>query len=54
MGGTWPGRWALGAGGAVEVGENPVDTLARELAEEWSLVPDRLTVEALIRSRPGR
>ena len=29
---TWAGRWALGAGGAVEVGEDPVETLARELA----------------------
>jgi 8-oxo-dGTP diphosphatase len=25
---SWPGRWALGAGGAVDVGESPVDTLA--------------------------
>ena len=29
---TWPGRWALGAGGAVEVGENPADTLAPRAA----------------------
>ncbi|HEX5909538.1 MAG TPA: NUDIX hydrolase [Thermoleophilaceae bacterium] len=50
---SWPGRWALGAGGSVEVGENPVDTLPRELHEEWSLVPDRLTVEALIRIPSG-
>ncbi len=50
---SWPGRWALGAGGAVEVGENPVETLPRELHEEWSLVPDRLTVEALIRIPSG-
>jgi hypothetical protein len=28
---SWAGRWALGAGGAVEVGENPGDTLGREL-----------------------
>ena len=40
---TWAGRWALGAGGAVEVGEDPVETLARELEEEWSVVPERLT-----------
>jgi 8-oxo-dGTP diphosphatase len=46
---TWAGRWALGAAGSVEVGENPVDTLSRELAEEWSTAPARLTVEALIR-----
>jgi 8-oxo-dGTP pyrophosphatase MutT (NUDIX family) len=46
---TWAQRWALGAAGSVEVDENPADTLARELAEEWSVTPERLTVEALIR-----
>jgi len=46
---TWPGRWALGAGGAVDLGESPAGTLIRELEEEWSLTPARLTVEALIR-----
>jgi ADP-ribose pyrophosphatase YjhB (NUDIX family) len=45
---TWAGRWALGAGGAVEVGEDPVVALARELEEEWSVVPDRMRVEALV------
>ena len=45
---SWAGRWALGAGGAVEVGENPVETLARELGEEWSVAPERLSVEALV------
>jgi 8-oxo-dGTP pyrophosphatase MutT (NUDIX family) len=45
---SWAGRWALGAGGAVEVGENPVQTLARELEEEWSVTPERLAVEALV------
>lgn len=50
---SWAGRWALGAGGAVEVGEDPVGTLARELAEEWSVVPERLTVEALVRNPRG-
>jgi 8-oxo-dGTP diphosphatase len=45
---TWAGRWALGAGGAVEVGEDPVVALARELEEEWSVVPERLAVEALV------
>jgi 8-oxo-dGTP diphosphatase len=45
---TWAGRWALGAGGAVDLGESPTDTLARELREEWKLEPDRLTVEALV------
>jgi ADP-ribose pyrophosphatase YjhB (NUDIX family) len=50
---TWAGRWALGAGGAVEVGENPTDTLARELDEEWSVAPQRLSVEALVRIPSG-
>jgi ADP-ribose pyrophosphatase YjhB (NUDIX family) len=45
---SWAGRWALGAGGAVEVDENPADTLARELAEEWSVEAERLRVEALV------
>jgi 8-oxo-dGTP diphosphatase len=45
---TWAGRWALGAGGAVEVGENPVETLTRELEEEWGLVPERAQTEALV------
>jgi 8-oxo-dGTP pyrophosphatase MutT (NUDIX family) len=45
---TWAGRWALGAGGSVEVGEDPVETLARELLEEWSVEPERLAVEALV------
>jgi 8-oxo-dGTP diphosphatase len=45
---TWAGRWALGAGGAVEVGEDPVQALARELEEEWSVVPETQTVEALV------
>jgi ADP-ribose pyrophosphatase YjhB (NUDIX family) len=45
---TWAGRWALGAGGAVEVGEDPTETLTRELAEEWSVQPEREQVEALV------
>ncbi|HEY1276818.1 MAG TPA: NUDIX hydrolase [Thermoleophilaceae bacterium] len=45
---SWAGRWALGAGGAVEVGESPADTLTRELEEEWRLVPHALRVEALL------
>jgi 8-oxo-dGTP diphosphatase len=44
---TWSGRWALGAGGAVDAGENPANTLGRELREEWSVSAERLTVEAL-------
>jgi len=50
---TWAGRWALGAGGAVEVGEDPTDTLGRELDEEWSVAPKRLSVEALVRIPSG-
>jgi ADP-ribose pyrophosphatase YjhB (NUDIX family) len=46
---TWAGRWTLGAGGSVEVDEHPTGTLRRELREEWSVVPERLSVEALLR-----
>jgi ADP-ribose pyrophosphatase YjhB (NUDIX family) len=45
---TWASRWALGAGGAVDLGESPADTLARELQEEWQLEPERLSVEVLL------
>jgi 8-oxo-dGTP diphosphatase len=45
---TWAGRWALGAGGSVELGEDPVEALTRELEEEWSVRPDRFSVEALV------
>ena len=45
---SWPGRWALGAGGAVDLGESPFDTLVRELDEEWSVVPERVQGEALV------
>jgi 8-oxo-dGTP diphosphatase len=45
---TWANKWALGAGGGVEVGESPADTLTRELDEEWQLTPARLSVEALV------
>src|SRR6185436_2300300 len=52
--GRWlAGRWALGAGGSVEVNEDPVTTLSRELEEEWSVAPARLTVEALVRLPSG-
>ncbi len=50
---TWAGRWALGAGGAVEVGENPAHTLTRELEEEWRVRPEHLSVEALVRAPSG-
>jgi 8-oxo-dGTP diphosphatase len=45
---SWAGVWALGAGGAVDPQENPFDTLTRELREEWSVAPERVTGEALI------
>ncbi len=45
---SWAGYWALGAGGAVDPFESPIDTLVRELAEEWSVTPERITGEALI------
>ncbi len=45
---TWAERWALGAGGSVEVDENPAETMGRELREEWSVDPERLRVEALL------
>src|SRR6202023_3120928 len=46
---SWAGRWALGAGGAVDLGENPADTLVRELQEEWAVSPERVRGEALLR-----
>lgn len=45
---SWAGRWALGAGGAVDAHENPADTLVRELREEWSVEPERVRGEALV------
>ena len=50
---TWAERWALGAAGSVEVGENPAHTLARELSEEWAVAPERLSVEALVKLPNG-
>jgi 8-oxo-dGTP diphosphatase len=50
---SWAGRWALGAGGSVEVDENPADSLARELREEWSVDPERIRVEALVLLESG-
>jgi 8-oxo-dGTP pyrophosphatase MutT (NUDIX family) len=46
---SWAGRWALGAGGAVDLGESPAETLVRELEEEWSVKPERVRGEALLR-----
>jgi 8-oxo-dGTP pyrophosphatase MutT (NUDIX family) len=45
---SWAGRWALGAGGAVDLGESPAETLVRELKEEWSVTPERVRGEALL------
>lgn len=50
---SWAGRWALGAGGAVDPGESPADTLTRELEEEWSVTPERVWGEALLRLPQG-
>jgi len=50
---TWTGRWTLGAAGAVEVGEQPVDAMVRELEEEWSVAPAQLSVEALAETPNG-
>jgi ADP-ribose pyrophosphatase YjhB (NUDIX family) len=50
---SWPGRWALGAGGAVDLGESPSETLVRELREEWSVAPERCVGEALVRLPHG-
>ena len=50
---SWPGRWALGAGGAVDMGESPAQTLVREVEEEWSVVPERAVGEALVRLPHG-
>jgi 8-oxo-dGTP diphosphatase len=50
---SWAGRWALGAGGAVDLGENPADTLVRELREEWGVSPERVRGEALLRLPHG-
>ena len=46
---SWAGRWALGAGGAVDLGESPAETLLREVDEEWSVTPERARAEALVR-----
>lgn len=46
---SWAGRWALGAGGSVDLGESPTDTLVRELREEWAVSPERVRGEALVR-----
>ncbi len=45
---SWPGRWALGAGGSVELEEHPVRAMAREVQEEWSVEAGELTIEALV------
>ncbi|CAB4875706.1 unannotated protein [freshwater metagenome] len=45
---SWPGRWALGAGGAVDMDESPFETLARELAEEWQVEAAEMRGEALL------
>lgn len=50
---SWAGVWALGAGGAVDAGEDAALALGRELQEEWGVVPVRQTVEALLATPTG-
>lgn len=50
---SWAGHWALGAGGAVDLGENPAETLLRELREEWSVSPAYARGEALVKLAHG-
>jgi 8-oxo-dGTP diphosphatase len=50
---SWPGRWSLGAGGSVDLGESPAETLGRELQEEWGVTHERLACEALLLT-PGQ
>jgi 8-oxo-dGTP diphosphatase len=50
---AWPGRWALGAAGSIEVGESPLETMRRELEEEWSAPAKRLQLEALLQLPSG-
>ncbi|MEI2703208.1 MAG: NUDIX domain-containing protein [Baekduia sp.] len=50
---SWAGRWALGAGGAVDIGESPFETLSRELREEWSVEAERVQAEMLVRLPNG-
>jgi ADP-ribose pyrophosphatase YjhB (NUDIX family) len=37
----------------VEVDENPTEAMTRELREEWSVEPERLRIEALVRLPSG-
>lgn len=50
---SWAGVWALGAGGAVDAGEDAALALGRELQEEWGVMPERLEVEALLATPSG-
>lgn len=49
-----PGEWHLGAAGSVGVDEDPVDTLRRELAEEWSFAAAALDVVAIVGEPSGQ
>ena len=48
--GCRPGRAGSGARsrGAVDPGENPANTLVRELEEEWSVAPERIAARVLV------
>jgi 8-oxo-dGTP diphosphatase len=50
----WAGRWTLGAGGAVDVGESPARTLERELHEALVRLPHEMVmVVGLAWLQPG-
>jgi 8-oxo-dGTP diphosphatase len=48
-----PGAWHLGAAGSVAVCDDPIATMRRELAEEWRLPGERLSVAAVL-SEPSQ
>src|SRR2546430_6974493 len=49
---SWPGRWALGAGGAVYLREPPAHTLSHEVPQEWSGEPRPLRCDEPVRTPP--
>jgi 8-oxo-dGTP pyrophosphatase MutT (NUDIX family) len=49
----WPGAWMLGGAGSIEAGEDVVETMRREVVEEWSVEPAGLAVEAIVRLPDG-
>ena len=49
----WPGVWMLGGAGGVDQGEDVVTALRREVVEEWSVEPEDVAVEAIVRLSDG-